>query len=637
MSTPVVFNAVSYSIPQYNDTGYAQGAGNLSSYLVAISTGTLQQSGGAFTLTADVNFGANFGLLAKYYTSTTATPATAGSVRLAHADTIDWRNNNDNGNLALSVDSSDRLLYNGSIVQTGSGFVTSITGTAHQVIASAATGAVTLSLPQSIDTTSIPTFAAEILTGTLSLTPPSGNPSISFNTTGGGVVTLSVPAAASTTFPLTLPSAQGAANSFLKNDGTGLLSWSAASGNFVSSITGTANQITASASTGAVTLSTPQDIGTSSNVTFNTVTLSSVGQGLKASGNLSITPGVGSFLSIATDTIANGSLFPLTGNTYTLGDGSRPFSALTVKTGVNFQQTGVGTNTILIAPPAAITSHTLTLPGTQGAASTFLQNNGSGVLSWVSPTGSGTVNSGTATHLSYYATSTTAVSDANGATINGSYTFSGGAGALTMSGSTIAMGSNKITGLAAASTSGDAISYAQASWSLGAGSLTGALAMGANKITGLANGTTSTDAAAFGQIFTGFQAPVQATGTTSTSTTSATFGATVITASITPTSASHRIKITASLVSLRTANGANASALATLARGSTNLAGAAGLAITSESTGSISAPCNLTFIDSPATTSSTTYTVYLRNDDAATSVSVNSVGGTWVMILEEIV
>jgi len=462
MSTPVVFNSVSYSIPQYNDTGYAQGAGNLSSYLVAISTGTLQQSGGAFTLTADVNFGANFGLLAKYYTSTTATPATAGSVRLAHADTIDWRNNNDNGNLALSVDSSDRLLYNGSIVQTGSGFVTSITGTAHQVIASAATGAVTLSLPQSIDTTSIPTFAAEILTGTLSLTPPSGNPSISFNTTGGGVVTLSVPAAASTTFPLTLPSAQGAANSFLKNDGTGLLSWSAASGNFVSSITGTANQITASASTGAVTLSTPQDIGTSSNVTFNTVTLSSVGQGLKASGNLSITPGVGSFLSIATDTIANGSLFPLTGNTYTLGDGSRPFSALTVKTGVNFQQTGVGTNTILIAPPAAITSHTLTLPGTQGAASTFLQNNGSGVLSWASPAGSGTVNSGTATHLSYYATSTTAVSDANGATISGSYTFSGGAGALTMSGSTIAMGSNKITDLANGSTAGDALAYGQA-------------------------------------------------------------------------------------------------------------------------------------------------------------------------------
>ena len=39
----------------------------------------------------------------------------------------------------------------------------------------------------------------------------------------------------------------------------------------VTSITGTSNQITASASTGSVTLSTPQSIGTSSNVTFGSV------------------------------------------------------------------------------------------------------------------------------------------------------------------------------------------------------------------------------------------------------------------------------------------------------------------------------------------------------------------------------
>ncbi len=48
---------------------------------------------------------------------------------------------------------------------TSAGAVTSITGTANQVIASAATGAVTLSLPQSIATTSSPTFATPIVTG----------------------------------------------------------------------------------------------------------------------------------------------------------------------------------------------------------------------------------------------------------------------------------------------------------------------------------------------------------------------------------------------------------------------------------------------------------------------------------------
>ena len=42
--------------------------------------------------------------------------------------------------------------------------VSSITGTAHQVIASASSGAVTLSTPQNIDTTSSPTFAALTLT-----------------------------------------------------------------------------------------------------------------------------------------------------------------------------------------------------------------------------------------------------------------------------------------------------------------------------------------------------------------------------------------------------------------------------------------------------------------------------------------
>lgn len=53
-------------------------------------------------------------------------------------------------------------------VSTGSGFVTSLTGTANEVIVSASTGAVTLSTPQAIATTSTPTF------GGLTLTPLTG-------------------------------------------------------------------------------------------------------------------------------------------------------------------------------------------------------------------------------------------------------------------------------------------------------------------------------------------------------------------------------------------------------------------------------------------------------------------------------
>lgn len=38
MSTPVVINGTTYNIPAYNEVGWAQGSGNLSSFLVAVGT-----------------------------------------------------------------------------------------------------------------------------------------------------------------------------------------------------------------------------------------------------------------------------------------------------------------------------------------------------------------------------------------------------------------------------------------------------------------------------------------------------------------------------------------------------------------------------------------------------------------------
>jgi Chaperone of endosialidase len=67
--------------------------------------------------------------------------------------------------------------------------------------------------------------------------------------------------------------------------GISVVAWNSNTGDFaavaagVTSLTGTANQITVSASTGAVTLSTPQSIGTSSSVQFG-----SIGVGTAASG-----------------------------------------------------------------------------------------------------------------------------------------------------------------------------------------------------------------------------------------------------------------------------------------------------------------------------------------------------------------
>jgi hypothetical protein len=39
MSVSVTFNGQTYSIPQYNDTGWAQGSGNLTLYLTALGAG----------------------------------------------------------------------------------------------------------------------------------------------------------------------------------------------------------------------------------------------------------------------------------------------------------------------------------------------------------------------------------------------------------------------------------------------------------------------------------------------------------------------------------------------------------------------------------------------------------------------
>lgn len=113
MSTSVSINGSTYYIPAYNDTGWAQGAGNLSSALIALAQSTLQTVGGTFTLSANVNFGATYGVIAAYLTSATASPATAGVIRLAAGDTIDWSTSN----YALG-ENSGNLQWKGSNVVT---------------------------------------------------------------------------------------------------------------------------------------------------------------------------------------------------------------------------------------------------------------------------------------------------------------------------------------------------------------------------------------------------------------------------------------------------------------------------------------------------------------------------------------
>ena len=232
-----------------------------------------------------------------------------------------------------------------AIVSAVGGGVTSITGTVHQIIASSSTGAVTLSLPQSIDTTSAPTFAG--LTLTAPLTIPNGgtgvntvttapiasafagwdaNKNMSANSfiegyttiaTSAGTTTLTVASpylnyfTGTTTQTVVLPvtstlvlgqqffiannstgvvtvqssglnnivamAANTVANfTVISTSGTTAASWSTdynATVAGVNSVTGTANQVIASPSTGAVVLSLPQNINTAATPTFAGLTL----------------------------------------------------------------------------------------------------------------------------------------------------------------------------------------------------------------------------------------------------------------------------------------------------------------------------------------------------------------------------
>ena len=177
MSTAVSYIGNSYSIPAYNDTGYAQGPGNLSAYLIALATGNLTLSGGAFPLTTDANFGANFGLVSIYYKSRTASISTAGILRLANVDTIGWRNVLNNGNLLLAVNGSDQLTFNGTVIGLVGGSVTSVSGTSNQINSSGGTTPV-LSLSSTLivpGTFTIPAVTNQIILGTtntVTLTSP---------------------------------------------------------------------------------------------------------------------------------------------------------------------------------------------------------------------------------------------------------------------------------------------------------------------------------------------------------------------------------------------------------------------------------------------------------------------------------
>lgn len=122
MATIVSWNGSSFSVPATGEENWG-GATKVDGLLISLANNGLQKTGGNFTLSADIDFGGSAGLKSTYYKSRSASPASAGQIRLGNAELIEWRNGADGGNNTLTVDSSDRLVYNGTIIASSAGVV----------------------------------------------------------------------------------------------------------------------------------------------------------------------------------------------------------------------------------------------------------------------------------------------------------------------------------------------------------------------------------------------------------------------------------------------------------------------------------------------------------------------------------
>ncbi len=138
MATSVTLNGTTYSIPATGDSGWGD---EVSAFLIALSTGVLQKAGGAFTLTADADFGATYGLKSQYFKSRGSNIGSTGILRLANAESVVWRNAGNSADLALTVNSSNVLQFNSQAVALGA----AATATASRALVSDASGYVTAS------------------------------------------------------------------------------------------------------------------------------------------------------------------------------------------------------------------------------------------------------------------------------------------------------------------------------------------------------------------------------------------------------------------------------------------------------------------------------------------------------------
>lgn len=243
-----------YNIPnQRGDTPWS----GLSDFAIAVAAKGLNTGGGNFTLLADVNFGANFGILSTYYKTRTANIATAGQFRLANADSIQFRNAANSANLSLAL-STNTLQFNGAnLLTAGGALIVNADISASAAIAFSKLAALA---------------SGNIIVGSAGTVPTSVALSGDATLVASGALTLA-----------TVNSNVGSfTNASVTVNAKGLVTAASSGTAPVTSVSGTANQVT---STGGATpvlalaspLTTPGAVTVSGNITFTPTTNGIVG------------------------------------------------------------------------------------------------------------------------------------------------------------------------------------------------------------------------------------------------------------------------------------------------------------------------------------------------------------------------
>ncbi len=112
MTIPLIVNGVTWNYPSTGDDNWG---GSATGWANAMTNGTLQKSGGLFTLLSDLNVGPSYGLISPYFKSNEAVIAQSGTLRLSNTDFIAWRDSDGDNDITLGVSGEGSLVFSGTI------------------------------------------------------------------------------------------------------------------------------------------------------------------------------------------------------------------------------------------------------------------------------------------------------------------------------------------------------------------------------------------------------------------------------------------------------------------------------------------------------------------------------------------